>query len=74
MRRGDIGRWIAFVAVVIRLFFASQFPDTIHGKTRWRILCFCVNIERALVLSGLLGFVFPTSGFCISLLVSTCRM
>lgn len=31
--RGDIGRWIAFIAVVIRLFFASQFPQTIHGKS-----------------------------------------
>jgi hypothetical protein len=29
--RGDIGKWIAFIAVVIRLFFASQFSQTIHG-------------------------------------------
>jgi hypothetical protein len=29
--RGNIGLWIAFIAVVIRLFFASQFPQTIHG-------------------------------------------
>jgi len=29
--RGNVGLWIAFIAVVIRLFFASQFPQTIHG-------------------------------------------
>ncbi|KAJ7967377.1 Cold regulated membrane protein [Quillaja saponaria] len=25
--RGDIGKWIAFIAVVLRLFFPSRFPD-----------------------------------------------
>ncbi|KAJ0076771.1 hypothetical protein Patl1_36298 [Pistacia atlantica] len=25
--RGEIGRWIAFIAVVLRLFFPSRFPD-----------------------------------------------
>ncbi|KAG6651815.1 hypothetical protein CIPAW_06G138900, partial [Carya illinoinensis] len=25
--RGEIGRWIAFVAVVLRLFFPRHFPD-----------------------------------------------
>ncbi|MBA0782183.1 hypothetical protein Gotri_003043, partial [Gossypium trilobum] len=25
--RGDIGKWIAFVAVVLRLFFPRRFPD-----------------------------------------------
>jgi hypothetical protein len=29
--RSDIGRWIAFIAVVIRLFFAPYFPNLIHG-------------------------------------------
>jgi len=29
--RGGIGAWIAFIAVVIRLFFAQKFPDLIHG-------------------------------------------
>jgi hypothetical protein len=29
--RGNVGLWIAFIAVVIRLFFASQFPNAIHG-------------------------------------------
>ncbi|CAK9252574.1 unnamed protein product [Sphagnum jensenii] len=29
--RSDIGRWIAFIAVVIRLFFAPVFPNIIHG-------------------------------------------
>lgn len=29
--RGNVGLWIAFIAVVIRLFFASQLPQTIHG-------------------------------------------
>jgi hypothetical protein len=28
--RGDIGRWIAFIAVVIRLFFAQRFPQLIN--------------------------------------------
>jgi hypothetical protein len=31
--RSDIGRWIAFIAVVIRLFFAPYFPNLIHGKS-----------------------------------------
>lgn len=30
--RGGIGAWIAFAAVVIRLFFAQSFPNLIHGK------------------------------------------
>ncbi|XP_022148672.1 cold-regulated 413 plasma membrane protein 2-like [Momordica charantia] len=25
--RGDVGKWIAFIAVVLRLFFPKQFPD-----------------------------------------------
>ncbi|XP_050231562.1 cold-regulated 413 plasma membrane protein 2-like [Mercurialis annua] len=25
--RGDVGKWIAFVAVILRLFFPSRFPD-----------------------------------------------
>lgn len=29
--RGGIGAWIAFIAVVIRLFFAQSFPNLIHG-------------------------------------------
>jgi hypothetical protein len=29
--RGDIGAWIAFIAVVIRLFFAQKYPDLING-------------------------------------------
>ncbi|XP_024385780.1 cold-regulated 413 plasma membrane protein 1 [Physcomitrium patens] len=29
--RGGIGAWIAFAAVVIRLFFAQSFPNLIHG-------------------------------------------
>jgi hypothetical protein len=29
--RGEIGQWIAFIAVVIRLFFAQRFPQLING-------------------------------------------
>jgi len=29
--RGEIGQWIAFIAVVIRLFFAQKFPQLING-------------------------------------------
>ncbi|KAI9181868.1 hypothetical protein LWI28_025509 [Acer negundo] len=28
--RGEIGKWIAFVAVVVRLFFYKRFPDWVH--------------------------------------------
>ena len=30
--RGGIGAWIAFIAVVIRLFFAQKFPELINRK------------------------------------------
>ena len=29
--RGDAGKWIAFVAVVLRLFFPRHFPGNKHG-------------------------------------------
>jgi hypothetical protein len=36
--RSDIGRWIAFLAVVIRLFFAPVFPNIIHGTCKQTLL------------------------------------
>jgi len=35
--RGGIGAWIAFIAVVIRLFFAQKFPDLIHGDLEFPV-------------------------------------
>ncbi len=53
--RSDIGRWIAFIAVVIRLFFAPYFPNLIHGNSQSQgvergcekvLACVLIKIER----------------------------
>jgi hypothetical protein len=53
--RSDIGRWIAFIAVVIRLFFAPYFPNLIHGNSQSPgvergcekvLACVLIKIER----------------------------
>lgn len=39
--RGDIGKWIAFVAVVLRLFFPRRFPGTYNA-------CFTISMSFCL--------------------------
>nr|AAT01418.1 putative stress-responsive protein [Tamarix androssowii] len=29
--RGDVGRWIAFIAIILRLFFPTRFPDWLEA-------------------------------------------
>jgi len=58
--RGDIGKWIAFIAVVIRLFFASQFSETIHGDLELPAAFILLIVVAPSVIVGVRGTVISS--------------
>lgn len=55
--RGDIGAWIAFIAVVIRLFFAQKYPDLINGDMELPIAFVLLVVTAPKLIVGVRGTV-----------------
>jgi len=56
--RGDIGAWIAFIAVVIRLFFSQKYPDLINGDMELPIAFVLLVVTAPKLIVGVRGTVY----------------
>ncbi|CAM6106379.1 unnamed protein product [Calypogeia fissa] len=60
--RGEIGYWIAFVALVIKLFFPQYIPN--HSELPASLVLLLVTAPSVVV-----GLRFTMAGYCISLVI-----